>query len=57
MTRACVCGHDPAEHHLDRMAVYCLGDLVFVMGEKPELEMCGCIVYEPAGLLGSLHLS
>lgn len=52
--RTCVCGHDPAEHHLDRLQVYCLGDLVFVTGEKPELEMCGCIVYEPAGLRRSV---
>lgn len=54
MTRICICGHDPAEHHLDRLQVYCLGDLVSVVGEKPKLEMCGCIVYEPAGLRRSV---
>jgi len=45
--RICLCGHDAADHHLDRMAVYCLGDLMFVLEEPPELEHCGCTVYEP----------
>jgi hypothetical protein len=47
--RTCLCGHDAAEHHLDRRAVYCLGGLEAVKeAVHVFLDHCGCTVYEPA---------
>lgn len=57
--RTCLCGHDAADHHLDRMAVECWGELAYAINDAKtdgfHVEHCVCTVYDPA--FSSLSLS
>lgn len=49
--RVCLCGHDVADHHLDRMSVECWGELAYAINDVKtdgfHIQHCVCTVYEP----------
>jgi len=53
--RICLCGHDAADHHLDRRTVECHGVVVVAFYNHDEERPCDCTTYEPA--VESLNLS
>lgn len=48
--RTCLCGHDAAEHHLDRRSVECWGGLAYAETTDAGflIAHCDCRAYEPA---------
>jgi hypothetical protein len=57
--RTCLCGHDVADHHLDRMTVECWGELAYagVYDAGFLIAHCDCRAYEPVTAAGSLNPS
>lgn len=45
--RICLCGHDAAEHHLDRRTVECRGVVTVVFCNHEASRECDCTTYEP----------